>query len=49
MTSSCSSSPPPLSTTTLSENLIVYSSGSIEILRSELNLKQTLLGGQSFR
>lgn len=48
MTSSCSSSPPP-SSTTLSENLIVYSSGSIEIPRSELNLKQTLLGGQSFR
>lgn len=31
------------------ENLIIYSSGSIPILTKELNLKQTLLGGQAFR
>jgi len=32
-----------------SDNLIIYSSGSIPIISKELNLKQTLLGGQSFR
>lgn len=32
-----------------SDELIEYSSGSISISSSELNLKQTLLGGQSFR
>ncbi len=33
----------------VSNNLIIYSSGSIPIISKELNLKQTLLGGQSFR
>ncbi|CAF1134004.1 unnamed protein product [Rotaria sordida] len=37
------------STSTLSDNLIIYSTGSIPIITKELNLKQTLLGGQSFR
>jgi hypothetical protein len=37
------------SISTLSDNLIIYSSGSIPIAVKELNLKQTLLGGQSFR
>jgi hypothetical protein len=37
------------SISTLSDNLIIYSSGSIPIISKELNLKQTLLGGQSFR
>ena len=38
-----------LSTATLSDNLVSYASGSIAILHTELNLRQTLLGGQSFR
>ncbi|CAF3421753.1 unnamed protein product [Rotaria sp. Silwood1] len=37
------------STSALSDNLIIYSTGSIPIIAKELNLKQTLLGGQSFR
>jgi len=37
------------SISTLSNNLFIYSSGSIPIISKELNLKQTLLGGQSFR
>jgi hypothetical protein len=37
------------SISTVSNNLIIYSSGSIPIISKELNLKQTLLGGQSFR
>jgi hypothetical protein len=36
-------------TVTLSDNLIPYFSGSIAVSHTELNLKQTLLGGQSFR
>lgn len=40
---------PLIPISTLSDNLIVYSTGSIPILPKELNLKQTLLGGQSFR
>ncbi|UJR25563.1 hypothetical protein I4U23_006908 [Adineta vaga] len=44
-----SSSTPCLSISVLSNNLIQYSSGSIPISSIELNLKQTLLGGQSFR
>ena len=38
-----------VSTAILSDNLLSYSSGSIAISHTELNLKQTLLGGQSFR
>lgn len=34
---------------TLSDDLVIYSSGTIPILSKELNLKQTLLGGQAFR
>ncbi|CAF3799676.1 unnamed protein product [Adineta steineri] len=34
---------------TFSNDLLIYSSGSIPINTKELNLKQTLLGGQSFR
>ncbi|UJR23338.1 hypothetical protein I4U23_026352 [Adineta vaga] len=33
----------------ISHDLLIYSSGSIPIITKELNLKQTLLGGQSFR
>ncbi|CAF2512376.1 unnamed protein product [Rotaria sp. Silwood2] len=44
-----SSLTPSPSTSILSDNLIHYCSGSIPISSTELNLKQTLLGGQSFR
>lgn len=38
-----------LSPVILSDNLVCYSSGSLPISPTELNLRQTLLGGQSFR
>jgi len=44
-----SSSTSVSSTSTLFNTLIDYSSGLIPISDTELNLKQTLLGGQSFR
>ena len=40
---------PPSSISNLSDNLLIYSSGTIPIISKELNLKQTLLGGQAFR